>query len=232
MGVIVAIDGPAGAGKSTVAKRVATELGYTYLDTGAMYRSIALLSLETATDPADVEALTRLALQTHIAFSDLSRDGLQRVIVNQKEVTAEIRTPEISQLTSIISAVPSVRAIVVEQQRRIAREAKLGVVLEGRDIGTVVFPEADIKIFLTAGEEERARRRHQELEAKGVEISFETALEDQRERDRRDTEREAAPLRPAEDSIPVLTDGLTVAEVVEYILAICQTRLFKQEVSA
>ncbi|MBC7526604.1 MAG: (d)CMP kinase [Chthonomonadaceae bacterium] len=229
MGFIVAIDGPAGAGKSTVAKRVATELECTYLDTGAMYRSIALVAQRQGISPIDEASLVSLARITRISFSPLTPDGFQRVEVNSEEVTAEIRTPEVSQLTSKISSIGLVREVVLEQQRRIAYEAPAGVVLEGRDIGTVVFPYADLKIFLTAGEEERARRRYEELKAQGMDISFLAALEDQRERDRRDSEREVAPLRPAEDSVTVVTDGLTVSEVVERILSLCRERLALRE---
>ncbi len=218
--VIIAIDGPAGAGKSTVARQVAAALGYTYLDTGAMYRSVAWKALRTAADPASEEAMEEVARCLAIRFTPLTPDGKQQVFADDDDVTAEIRTPEVADLTSRISAFPSVRRIVVEQQRQMGATAERGVVLEGRDIGTVVFPEAPLKIFLTASPEERARRRVADLRARGMEADYAQTLADQIARDTRDTHRPDSPLAAASDAFSLSTDGLTITEVVERILAL------------
>jgi cytidylate kinase len=225
----VAIDGPAGAGKSTVARRVAMRLDLVYIDTGAMYRAIALAALRQGIAPDDAESLAQLARETRIRLSPLDAEGCQTVHLNDAEVTQEIRAPEVSQATSRISAIPAVRATIVEQQRRIGSESRRGVVLEGRDIGTVVFPNAPLKIFLSANPEERARRRYAELKEKGVETDYETVLREQQERDNRDSHREVAPLIPAPDAVQIPTDALSVEEVVERILALCCERGYAQE---
>jgi cytidylate kinase len=212
--LIVAIDGPAGAGKSTVAKRLAKELGYTYMDTGAMYRAFAWKVGQEGIDPAD-EAKLRAALgRTDIEL--LEEDGRPKVLLDGRDVTAEIRTPELSQSASKISALPPVRERMVELQR--AMGARGGVVAEGRDIGTVVFPQAEVKIFLTAGSEERARRRFAELGGRGTKLTLETTLEEMQQRDRRDQERAVAPLRQAEDAVAVDSTGSSVDQVVERIM--------------
>lgn len=225
MPLIVAIDGPAGVGKSTVARRVAGELDFTYLDTGAMYRSVAWKVACLKSGIPDPESLARTAASLSIQFSPVDSEGNQRVIVDNQDVTNAIRTNEISQLTSSISAVPEVRRVVVEQQRMLGRSALRGIVLEGRDIGTVVFPEANIKVFLTASAEERARRRTQELEARGTPVPFETVLQEQRERDRRDSTRADSPLVAAHDAVQINTDGLSIDCVVEQILSLCSTKM-------
>jgi cytidylate kinase len=219
MPLTVAIDGPAGSGKSTVARRVAAALGFTYIDTGAMYRSLALRALQTGVDSRDEAALAALAQTMRISFSPLTREGKQQVVVDGEEVTAAIRTPEVSQLTSMISALPAVRRIIVAQQRRMGAEAARGVVLEGRDIGTVVFPDAGVKIFLTASPEERARRRLAELRAQGAQSDYAQVLAAQQERDARDSQRADSPLKAAPDAVLIDTDGLTIDEVVARILA-------------
>ena len=224
MTVIIAIDGPAGAGKSTVARQVAAALGYTYLDTGAMYRSVAWKALRTTADHTREEAMEDVARRLAIRFTPLTPDGRQQVFADDNDVTAEIRTQEVSELTSRISAFPAVRRIVVEQQRRMGVTAERGVVLEGRDIGTIVFPDANLKVFLTASPEERARRRVAELRACGLEADYVQTLADQIARDTRDTQRPDSPLAAAPDAVALSTDGLTIPEVVDRILALHGTR--------
>ncbi|MCW3054632.1 MAG: cytidylate kinase [Chthonomonadales bacterium] len=225
MTIIIAIDGPAGAGKSTVARQVAAALGYTYLDTGAMYRSVAWKALRSEADHTREEAMEEVARNLDIRFTPLTSDGLQQVFADDDEVTADIRTPEVSDLTSRISAFPAVRRIVVEQQRRMGETAERGVVLEGRDIGTVVFPNAHLKIFLTASPEERARRRVKDLRGRGIEADYAQTLADQIARDTRDTHRNDSPLAAALDAVALSTDGLTIPEVVERILTLHRTRM-------
>ena len=217
MSIVVAIDGPAGAGKSTVARRVASELGLTYLDTGAMYRALALLALWEQTAATDETALAEMARTMALTFSPLTEEGSQQVWLGGREVTQAIRTPAVSQRTSAISALPEVRRVMVERQRTMAAEASNGVVMEGRDIGAVVFPNADVKIFLTATPEERARRRSDELRAGGIEVDADQVLAEQNERDARDSSRAASPLKPAPDALILMTDGLTIDEVVARI---------------
>jgi cytidylate kinase len=221
LSLVVAIDGPAGAGKSTVARCVARELGLTYIDTGAMYRAVAWLSLENGVDVADTPALTTLAQQMALELSPLDAENRQQVTVNNHDVTEAIRTPRVSDVTSTISALPPVRRVVVEQQRRLAQSAPRGVVLEGRDIGTVVFPHADIKIFLTASPEERARRRTEELRSKGQLVEYAQVLADQNARDARDSQRSDSPLKPASDALIFATDGIDIDAVVARILELC-----------
>ena len=194
----VAIDGPSGAGKSTLAKRLAEALGYLYVDTGAIYRTVGLQAFRTGADPSDPAAVIPLLqdIQIRLAYGE---DGLQHMYLNGEDVTAEIRRHEISAYASGVSAIPEVRAFLLEQQRGLAEEHD--VVMDGRDIGTVVLPDADVKIFLTAAPEARARRRWLELKERGQETAFETVLRDVLERDERDTSRAAAPLRQAEDAV-------------------------------
>jgi cytidylate kinase len=225
MPFVVAIDGPAGAGKSTVARRVAAALGLTYLDTGAMYRAPAWKARREGVAPTDETALADLARNLHIEFSPLAPDGTQTVIVDGEDVTQAIREPEISNLTSAISALPAVRRVMVEQQRRIGRAQARGVVLEGRDIGTVVFPDADVKVFLTASPEERARRRYEELKARRPDVDYPQILAEQIERDTRDSHRADSPLTVAPDAVVVPTDGLTIDEVTARLLALCRAKL-------
>lgn len=223
--VIIAIDGPAGAGKSTVARQVAAALGYTYLDTGAMYRAVAWKALRSAADLTREEAMEEVARRLAIRFTPLTPDGKQQVFADEDDVTAAIRTPEVSNLTSRISAFPAVRRIVVDQQRRMGATAERGVVLEGRDIGTVVFPDAHLKVFLTAGPEERARRRVADLHARGLEADYAQTLADQIARDTRDTQRADSPLSAAPDAVALPTDGLTIIEVVARILDLHRERM-------
>ncbi len=212
--IIVAIDGPAGAGKSTVAKRLAKELGYTYMDTGAMYRAFALKATRDGIDLENEAALRAALAATNI---ELNEDACgPRVVLDGKDVAGEIRTPELSQSASRISALKPVRERMVELQR--AMGARGGIVAEGRDIGTVVFPGAEVKIFLTAGSEERARRRFAELEGNGRGVTLEETVAEMEQRDRRDREREHAPLRKADDAIAIDSTGMTVDAVVEQIM--------------
>jgi cytidylate kinase len=212
--LIVAIDGPAGAGKSTVAKRLAKELGYTYMDTGAMYRAFAWKVRQGGIDLEDETKLREALRQTNIELSE--REGNPKVLLDGRDVTAEIRTPELSQWASKISALGPVRERMVELQR--AMGARGGVVAEGRDIGTVVFPRADVKVFLTAGPEERAKRRFAELQGQGKQVSLDETLEEMVERDRRDQERALAPLRRAEDAMAIDSTACTVDQVMERIM--------------
>ena len=212
--IIVAIDGPAGAGKSTVAKLLAKELGYTYMDTGAMYRAFALKARRDGIDLENEGDLRAALAGTNVEL--MEKDGQPRVRLDGRDVTTEIRTPEMSQWASKISALRPVRERMVELQR--AFGARGGIVAEGRDIGTVVFPDAQVKIFLTARPEERGRRRFAELKGQGKEATLEETLGEMRQRDHRDQEREMAPLRQADDAVAVDSTGMSVDQVVETIM--------------
>lgn len=209
--MVIAIDGPAGAGKSSVARGVAAEIGFTYLDSGAMYRCVALAALESGTALDDGEALGALAERLEINF-----DG-PRVLLGARDVSAEIRAPEVSAAASHVSVHPRVRAAMVERQRQLIAAGRY--VAEGRDIGTVVSPEAPLKIFLTASDEERARRRAAERDE-----DFEAVLAAQRRRDARDTEREHGALRAAEDAVELDTTGFSLEQVVERVVKLARER--------
>ncbi|MBI2247976.1 MAG: (d)CMP kinase [Armatimonadetes bacterium] len=215
---IIAIDGPVGAGKSTVAMAVAAALRYRYVDTGAMYRSVAWLAKSQGVDLRDERAVATLARSVSIEF--VTANGRPRLLVNGTDVTDIIRSPEVSHAASVVSAHPAVREGLVAEQRRLG--ASGGVVMEGRDIGTVVFPDADVKVFLDASPAERARRRYQELVAKGVRVDFESLKRAEEERDRRDTTRAHSPLRRAEDAVVIDTTGLTVEEIVNRIVQLAR----------
>ncbi|MCC6807855.1 MAG: 3-phosphoshikimate 1-carboxyvinyltransferase [Deltaproteobacteria bacterium] len=208
--ITVAIDGPAGAGKSTVSKRLAERLGYTLVDTGAIYRSVALLTLRAGVDPNNAEAVAPIARSVDVRFEQ--KQGGQSVMCNGEDVTDAIRTPEVSRLASVVSTHRPVRAALLDIQRKLAGVG--GAVLEGRDIGTVVFPEAEAKFFLDAAPEERARRRMDELAAKNQAADFETVLHEIRERDARDSARDVAPLKPAADAVLLDSTKLDVPAVV------------------
>jgi len=207
---IVAIDGPAGAGKSTVARQLARRLGFTIIDTGAIYRSVALAAQRAGIAWEDDTGLSRLL----DAGLGLTFQG-ERVLLRGEDVTEAIRTPEISRGASVVSARPVVRQKLLQLQRDLGRAAPRGAVLEGRDIGTVVFPDADVKFFLTASDEARAQRRHAELNEKGLSVPLPEVLSDQRRRDKDDTERAIAPLRAAADAVVVDTTGFDLEQVVE-----------------
>ena len=202
--MIIAIDGPSGAGKSTLAKRLAKELGFVYLDTGAIYRALALKVLRQGVDLADDTRLAELVGSTQIDLQE--RDGRLEVLLDGMDVAPEIRTPEVSQMASKVSALKIVRERLLDLQRDMARRAS--VVAEGRDIGTVVFPDAEVKIFLYASAEERARRRCAELRAAGRTADLAETLREMAERDKRDSERDLAPLRMADDALRI--DSSTV----------------------
>jgi len=219
---IVAIDGPAGAGKSTVARRVADALGYTLVDTGAMYRAIALAAMKKGvewSDGAGLGALAQSLLDANaVSFEANQTDPSKgvRVVLYGNDVSADIRTPELGLGASSVSAHPEVRAALLELQRRAGRAG--GVVLEGRDIGTVVFPEAEVKFFLTATPEVRAKRRFDELVAKGQSVTFEDTLRDVKKRDEQDTGRKIAPLRQAEGAVVVDSSSMSFEQTVNAML--------------
>lgn len=213
----VAIDGPASSGKSTIAKKIAKKLAYVYLDTGAMYRAITLLALENNIAAADVEKLKVLAEASEITFEP-TKDG-QRVLVNGLDQSAEIRTDRISKQVSKYAAVSEVRQVLVEKQRAYTQNGQ-GVVMDGRDIGTVVLPDAEVKIFLTASAEERGRRRFLENQEKGYsDMNLVDLIEDIKRRDLYDTTREDSPLVPADNAVMLDSSGLTIEEVEDKILA-------------
>jgi len=218
--ILIAIDGPAGAGKSAVAREVAVRLGVPYLDTGAMYRAVGLLAHRDGLGPELDEdgrsAVIELARHLDISFSGDPR--VQRVAVGREDVSEVLRSPEVSRMSSVVSAIPEVRVEMVRRQREIA--ARTGGVVEGRDIGTVVFADAPLKIFLTATPEVRARRRFDELTGRGVRVRWEDVLAEQRERDRRDSTREVSPLKPAQGAVMVDTSALSLAEVVATVVAL------------
>lgn len=214
---MVAIDGPAGAGKSTVAKRVARELGLTYIDTGAMYRAVAWKVLQQNKEVTE-EAILATAKDIDVALE--YREGKTHVFVDGTEVTDAIRTPEVSRIVSLVASLGPVREKLVELQRRMAENDS--VLMDGRDIGTNVLPKADVKIYLTASVEERARRRAKELQEKGHDVTLSDVERDIAARDKADMEREISPLRQAEDAILVDTTGLTIDEVVAKLLTLCR----------
>ena len=220
---IVAIDGPAGAGKSTVARQLARRLGFAMVDTGAIYRAVALAALRAGIGWEDDAGLARLLDPPGKLGLAFGADD--RVYLQGEDVTEAIRTPEISRGASVVSARPIVRERLLGLQRDLGRAAPAGAVLEGRDIGTVVFPDADVKFFLTASDDARARRRHAELTEKGHAVGLPEVLSDQRRRDRDDTERAIAPLKPAPDAIVVETTGFDLSEVVEECLRVARERL-------
>ena len=212
----VAIDGPSGAGKSTLARQAAQALGFLYVDTGAIYRTLGLLALERGVDPSDGAAVTGLLPQADIRLAYDGGDGLQHMYLCGRDVTEDIRRPEVSRAASGVSAIPAVREFLLETQRELARQHD--VIMDGRDIGTVVLPTADVKIFLTASPEARARRRCDELAQRGTPQDLETVLAEIVERDRRDTTRETAPLRRAGDAVLVDTTKLDLAESLQALL--------------
>ena len=215
----VAIDGPSGAGKSTLARSAAARLGYLYVDTGAIYRTIGCAVRRQGIDPGDQAAVVAAlpALSIRLTYG---ADGLQHMALNGEDVTAEIRLPEVSRYASLVSAYPEVRAYLLEMQRQLAREHS--VIMDGRDIGTVVLPDAEVKVFLTASPQERARRRMLELEQRGTPEPYADILRAIEERDWNDTHRSAAPLRQAEDAVLLDTTDLDFAQSEEALLDIIQ----------
>ena len=220
--ISIAIDGPSGAGKSTLAKEIAARLGYLYVDTGAIYRTIAYSVLTREIDPADEAAVTAALPQVQIRMS-YEGDGLQHMYLNGLDVTSEIRLPEVSRYASLVSAYPNVRAFLLEMQRQLARENS--VIMDGRDIGTVVLPDADVKIFLTASSEARARRRWKELEQRGTPQPYETVLADIQTRDYHVMNRPIAPLRQAEDAVLLDTTEKNFQESMTAILNLVKEKI-------
>ena len=217
----VAIDGPSGAGKSTIARSVAKRFGFVYVDTGAIYRTVGLAVRRAGLDPkssAQVESLLP-GLAIELGYGE---DGVQRMLLQGEDVSGLIRTPEISMYASDVSALPVVRAFLLDMQRSTAR--KMSVVMDGRDIGTVVLPDAGLKIFLTASPEARALRRHKELLEKGQSVTYEEVFADMAQRDHNDSTRAAAPLKPAEDSVYVDTTDLGLQESVDAVCALVKGR--------
>ena len=214
--IVVAVDGPAGAGKSSVCKEVAKKLNITYIDTGAMYRACALMALETGVDVRrETPMMRRMFEDFDLRFEN--NKSTQKVILNDVDITREIREPHISNGASYISAIPYVRDKMVELQRKMAESCS--VLMDGRDIGTNVFPNADVKIFLTAKPEQRAKRRFEELIKKGVKTTFEEVLDEINKRDKNDSEREYAPLKVAEDAVVIDTTDFTFSQSVEAVLS-------------
>ena len=220
--MIIAIDGPSGAGKSTLGKMLAKRLGLLYLDTGAMYRAVAVSAIHKGTSFEDAGDLTRAAEDAKIEL--VGEPDTLRVYLDGKDVTAEIRTVEVAQAASVASTVTGVRRAMVEQQRQIGLAAPNGCVLEGRDIGSVVFPNADLKFFLTAKPEARARRRFEEDSAKGIASTYEQTLAEINQRDERDVSRTDSPLVIAEDAVVIDTSELDLKEVFEQMLAVIRER--------
>ena len=218
----VAVDGPSGAGKSTLAMALAAELHILYVDTGAIYRTIGCCARRQGVDAADAQAVIALLPQINIEMR-YDAQGLQHMLLNGEDVTAEIRLPEISLYASAVSAIPEVRSFLLEMQRDFARNAS--VIMDGRDIGTVVLPNADVKIFLQADVEIRARRREKELRERGTPRPFEQVLQEMRERDYNDMHRAAAPLRPAEDAVVVDTSYLDFQQSKEKLLEIIKEKV-------
>ncbi len=221
---VVAIDGPTASGKSTVARAVAIRLGFRHIDTGAMYRSVALAAARRGVDLRDAAALTALAASLAIEFHPApgGARGGERIVVDGEDVAEAVRAPEVSTAASIVSAVPGVRAALVARQQALG--AAGGIVMEGRDIGTVVFPNAEVKVFLEAGLEARTRRRHDELTARGVEVDLDEVRRQEAERDARDVTRAHSPLRPADDAVILDTTLLTSEQVVAAIIQLVRER--------
>ena len=220
--VSVAIDGPAGAGKSTIARQLAAELGYRYVDTGAIYRTVAYFMDLWGVSPKEVDGVNRYIDELTVGI-EYDENGLQHMLMNGMDVTNDIRTQEISQKASLISAHPCVREMLLDMQREIAKQ--YNVIMDGRDIGTVVLPKATVKIFLTASAEIRAKRRCDELLAKGQKAKYESVLKEIQQRDYQDTHREIAPLKMARDSIKVDTSEMTVQQAVSAIRQIVQEKI-------
>lgn len=214
--ISVAIDGPSGAGKSTVSRSVAKTFGFIYVDTGAMYRTIGLAAYRKGLDTKDKPSIIGILPELNIELK-YNDENEQRMYLNGEDVSADIRLPDISMCASNVSAMPEVRAYLMDMQRQMAK--RYDVIMDGRDIGTVILPDADVKIFLTASAEERAKRRYNELIAKGIETSFEEVLEDMKKRDAQDSDRKTAPLKPADDAVMLDTSDLSFDESIS---AVCK----------
>ncbi len=218
----IAIDGPAGAGKSTISRKAAASLGYIYIDTGALYRTVGLVALRAGVEPSDPQAVAAL-LTDDLSVELRFVQGEQRMFLNGEDVSAAIRTPEASLAASAVSAVPAVRAYLFDLQKKLAHENNC--IMDGRDIGTVVLPDAKVKIFLTASPEARARRRYDELIEKGMDVKFEDVLSDMIRRDYNDSHRAIAPLKPAQDAILLDTSGNTLEQSVALVIETIRANL-------
>lgn len=225
----IAIDGPSGAGKSTLARRIASEFGIIYVDTGAIYRTVGLAALRAGVDRKDETAVAAILPELKIEMK-YNEAGEQRMYLNGDDVSSDIRLPEISICASDVAVLPAVRSYLLEMQRRTARESC--VIMDGRDIGTVVLPDADVKIFLTASPEARAQRRLRELEAKGVKTDFEEVLKDIKYRDAQDSGRATAPLKPAEDSVYVDTSDINFEQSFELLAGLIREKLSADNINA
>ena len=218
MGYNVAIDGPAGAGKSTIAKLVAKEKGYIYVDTGVMYRGLAIHFLDKGIQPQETEKVIEACKDAEVTIA--YEDAVQHVYLNGKDISSRLRNEEVGNMASVTSAIPEVRKKLLELQQNLAKTQN--VIMDGRDIGTCVLPHADVKVYLTASVETRAKRRYQELQEKGEDCNLEEIAHDIEERDRRDMTREIAPLKQAEDAVLVDSSDMTIAEVVKTIVDLCR----------
>ena len=218
MGYNVAIDGPAGAGKSTIAKLVAKEKGYIYVDTGAMYRGLAIHFLDKGIQPQETEKVIEACKDAEVTIA--YEDAVQHVYLNGKDISSRLRNEEVGNMASVTSAIPEVRKKLLELQQNLAKTQN--VIMDGRDIGTCVLPHADVKVYLTASVETRAKRRYQELQEKGEDCNLEEIAHDIEERDRRDRTREIAPLKQAEDAVLVDSSDMTITEVVKTIVDLCR----------
>ena len=217
----IAIDGPSGAGKSTLAKALAKELSFLYVDTGAIYRTVGLFAKQNGIDPSDEKELS--ARFSDVKINLVWKDGSQHVILNDEDVSDLIRTPEMSMYASAVSALPKVRAFLLDMQRNFSKENN--VIMDGRDIGTVVLPDADVKLFLVANPENRAKRRYEELLAKGQNVTYEEVLSDMIKRDKNDSERQTAPCVAAPDAILFDNSALTLDETINKALEIIHGKL-------
>ncbi len=222
--ISIAIDGPAGAGKSTIAKRLAKEMGYMYVDTGAIYRTVAYFFDLWGVSPKDIDGITRYIDELNIAI-EYDEEGVQHMIMNGIDVTDDIRTPEISQKASLVSAHAIVRDMLLDMQRDVAKQ--YDVIMDGRDIGTVVLPKATVKIFLTASAEVRAKRRCEELNTKGIKSNYNQVLKDIQQRDYQDTHREVAPLKMCRDSVKLDTSDLDIDGVIAAMKEIIEKKVAK-----
>lgn len=220
--ISIAIDGPAGAGKSTIARRLAKELGFYYVDTGAIYRTVAYFFDLWGVSPKDIDGITRYIDELTIGI-EYDDEGVQHMIMNGMDVTGDIRTPDLSQKASLVSAHAIVRDLLLDMQREMAE--KHNVIMDGRDIGTVVLPQAQLKVFLTASPQERARRRVAQLAEAGQQADYEAILRDIQQRDYQDSHRETAPLRPAEDAVLLDNSDFTFQQSVERLVGLVRERL-------
>ena len=225
MGYNVAIDGPAGAGKSTIAKLVAKEKGYIYVDTGAMYRGLAIHFLDKGIQPQETEKVIEACKDAEVTIA--YEDAVQHVYLNGKDISSRLRNEEVGNMASVTSAIPEVRKKLLELQQNLAKTQN--VIMDGRDIGTCVLPHADVKVYLTASVETRAKRRYQELQEKGEDCNLEEIAHDIEERDRRDMTREIAPLKQAEDAVLLDSSDMTLEQVVQAIIDTAKARGLKEE---